>query len=266
MIGPGLLQRFIAAFIFLALPPAPILVAAENSKDKIEPALPRILQVRPLAVIAGATNALNLRGQNLTNLSALQFTNHWDGSFIDVRSSGPAEVPKEYEARKIGDYQLKLSVFIPAQFAGETNALVAETPGGLSSPFPLLILDKGAVLDEQEPNGGLEQATLIEGNHFIRGVIKEPGDVDVFRFSARTGERIVAEIYAAPGGSTLDSLVTIYDTAGHVLAVNDDVAGQRDSRVEWKASGAGPVAVCVQDANDKGGAAHLYLLRVTVIR
>src|SRR5439155_22043178 len=62
------------------------------------------------------------------------------------------------------------------------------------------------------------------------GTIEVAGDVDYFRFVARTtGLLTIAQTAAA--GSTLDPSLTVFDGAGLLLAANDDSDGTLNSQV-----------------------------------
>jgi hypothetical protein len=86
-------------------------------------------------------------------------------------------------------------------------------------------------------------------------------DVDVFRFSAKAGQKIVAEVTAARLGSALDSSLSLYDESGHILASNDD-EGSTDAILRTTLPKDGRYLLVLIDANDKGGAAHPYQLLI----
>jgi hypothetical protein len=76
--------------------------------------------------------------------------------------------------------------------------------------------------NETETNDTLKEAQKVQLPNIVNGQILKPGDVDVFSFSGRTGEKIVAEVYARRLNSPLDSLLRLTDASGKVLAWNDD--------------------------------------------
>ncbi|MHC4510953.1 MAG: hypothetical protein ACYTAO_18685, partial [Planctomycetota bacterium] len=49
--------------------------------------------------------------------------------------------------------------------------------------------------DESEANDTIKEAQRIELPKIINGRIDRPGDVDMFRFEARAGEKVAAEVY-----------------------------------------------------------------------
>ena len=118
------------------------------------------------------------------------------------------------------------------------------------------------LIEEREPNGGFKQAQPLAPGKTLVGTVKEAADVDVFRFEGRAGQQAVIEVCAARHGAALDSLLTLYDTAGHLLAVNDDADGSSDSRLKFRLPADGGYFVSVIDAFDRGGPTYVYLLCV----
>jgi hypothetical protein len=250
------------------------------------PEPPRLLMALPPALEVGRTQVLQLRGLFLTNVSAVLLTNlaptpastKAPPQFpLRIRTVGPAEVPKDTDAKRAGDtrIELELTPEMPASAPasdGVALALVAISPAGASAPLPVRLLPAGSVTTEREPNGGFRQAQGVSTPvRHVLGAIQEAGDVDVFKVSVRAGQSWTATVFAAAHGSLLDALLTVHDTAGRVLVANDDLlgaapttaaAGRRDAAVRWVAPGDGEVYVTVQDANDKGGAVHPYVLQL----
>jgi hypothetical protein len=98
----------------------------------------------------------------------------------------------------------------------------------------------------------------------IDGAINQPQDVDVFRFEGKKGQKIVCEVLAARYGSPLDSILTLYDADGHVLASNDDYGGSADSRLELTLPKTGVYFFSLIDAHDLGGPSYVYRLALRV--
>ena len=87
------------------------------------------------------------------------------------------------------------------------------------------------------------------------------GEVDIYSFVGAAGTTITAEIDADRSGSTLDSVLSLLDDTGAVLAENDDSAGLgRDSRVEFVLPSSGLFFLRVRDSFNEGGQAFSYTL------
>jgi hypothetical protein len=95
----------------------------------------------------------------------------------------------------------------------------------------------------------------------INGRIFPREDVDDWSFSARKGQGITVAVDAARLGSPLDSRLELFDPHGHKIADNDD-AGSVDSRLHFTANEDGKYRLRIQDANQQGGPAYVYRLRI----
>ena len=86
-------------------------------------------------------------------------------------------------------------------------------------PFDVDMLPEGF---DQEPNNSIDKAQKVTLPIIINGRVDRPEDWDVFQFTGRAGQTIVADVRARRLDSPLDSTLKITDAAGKVLAVNDD--------------------------------------------
>ncbi len=130
---------------------------------------------------------------------------------------------------------------------------------------------------ETESNNTQEDAQLIELPKIINGRIAESGDVDMFRFDGRAGDKIVAEVYGRRLNSPLDSLLRLTDSSGNVLEWNDDhvlkdshlhkdvmglVTHHADSYLLAELPNDGNYYVQLTDTQHHGGGAYGYRLRI----
>lgn len=124
---------------------------------------------------------------------------------------------------------------------------------------------------EIEPNDNIVAAQLINLPLLIDGRIDQPGDADLYQFTGKAGDTVIAEIYARRLGSPIDSLLRLYDSAGKVVAWNDDYTGgelglqahRADSCLAVKLPADGLYTVQVSEAQRHGGEAYNYALRVS---
>jgi len=241
--------------------------AADEKKEKKEakkPEPPRVIGASPFVVAPGTTHKVKLRGQHLTNVTEVRFTNDAVRVRAAIRGASRLDPPKDADAKKAADSQLELEIRFLADTPPSTNYFVAVSPAGRSDAMPLVVFPPGALAEENEPNGGFKQAQPIDPGRTLLGALKEAADVDVFRFEGRSGQRVRIEVGAAQFGSPLDSLVTLYDASGHILGVNDDAGGARDSLLVARLPTDGAFLVSVIDAHDRGGPTYSYLLRVSL--
>ena len=123
---------------------------------------------------------------------------------------------------------------------------------------------------ETEPNDATGDAQEVRSPLIVNGRIGRPGDVDMFRFEGRAGQEIVAEVHARRLDSPLDSVLRLVDSAGAVVALNDDhkdpalglVTHQADSYVRVRLPQDGAYRVCLSDAQHHGGDAYAYRLQL----
>jgi hypothetical protein len=95
----------------------------------------------------------------------------------------------------------------------------------------------------------------------FHGIIGGRGDIDAFAISARAGQTIQVEVFAARLGSPLDPIVEVYDPDGDLVGWNDDDA-THDSRLVFQARADGPHRLVIRDKRLEGGAHYLYRIEV----
>ena len=142
--------------------------------------------------------------------------------------------------------------------------------GLLSNPVRIALDDSPNAL-EVEPNDRADSAQSITLPVTVNGRIGQPGDRDVFRFTAKAGDDIVAEVFARRLGSPLDSVLKLTDATGQQLAFNDDnedkgtglLTHHADSRLTCKLPADGVYFLTVADTQHQGGPDYAYRLRVS---
>ena len=105
---------------------------------------------------------------------------------------------------------------------------------GSSNAFPLLV-SPHIENTEAEKNNTVAEATRLTLPAAVSGRADQEGDVDCYRFQAQGQSRIAIHVEAAELGSTYDSFLTLMDTTGRILAVDDDGAGMPDARIVFTA-------------------------------
>lgn len=96
----------------------------------------------------------------------------------------------------------------------------------------------------------------------VNGTLVGP-DQDYYRFSAKTGERLVFEVDARRAGSAIDPVVHVMTLAGKELAINNDAPGAGvDARAEFTFAQAGEYLVLVHDAKYSDQGQNFYRLKI----
>ena len=93
------------------------------------------------------------------------------------------------------------------------HTVAARTKGLFSNRLPF-VLDTLPECLEQEPNNDPARAQKVTLPIIVNGRVDRPDDWDVFEFTARAGDTIVAEVMARRLDSPLDSLLKLTDADG----------------------------------------------------
>lgn len=130
--------------------------------------------------------------------------------------------------------------------------------------IPITIVGEGVRLrsvDEAEPNNRSSQAQLITPDALIEGTLDPPRDVDFYVLDARAGQTLTIDINARSldPPSLANTLITLFDEDGVVLAENDDFAGSRDSFLQVVIPRAGSYVIRIANVpNSRGGPLYRY--------
>lgn len=183
-------------------------------------ALPYITSTFPLGVAAETGGSIAAAGVNLGSVKA-----------IDVTANPSARI-------------------------GMTVPLSIDTPAGKSMNRRTAALGRYPEVLEVEPNDELADAKKLAIPSTVNGHIwtSSPpstlpsrgtrADQDLYRFSARKGQKIIFDVTAQQLGSPLDSIIEILDANGHIvpramircvaqteIALNDPDSGRRSIRL-----------------------------------
>ncbi|MCX7409819.1 MAG: hypothetical protein NTZ32_17220 [Planctomycetales bacterium] len=157
------------------------------------------------------------------------------------------------------DNEVRLPTLPVDQFGvfAALNGQVSPTP----NPFRVSPFDN--VL-ESEPNDDPQVLTgsAAELPVAFNGILERVGDKDCFRFCGSPRTRQQFEVFASRLGSPLDSLISITDSTGMVLASNDD-DGSHDSRLMFVAPEFGEYVLQVTDKRGTGGEGFVYRVEAT---
>jgi hypothetical protein len=229
-------------------------------------AQPVITELQPRGAQKGKPFTLTLAGRNL-------------GEGVKIRSTLPASftllTPDRPPLPEIGPMQEEGRY---ATFLVEPSADVAVgvypirvvTTEGISNvqlfaigAFPEFTEDEsrpGALPNTSDTMA--EAQSLPPAPFTLNGTLRGP-ERDIFRLSAKAGEKRVIEVEARRCGSAVDPLLEILDAGGRVIARNEDapLLGL-DARVEITFPRDGDYYVVVRDARFSTQTANFYRLKV----
>jgi len=151
--------------------------------------------------------------------------------------------------------------------------VVVNRNGASSNPVPFA-LDTLPEILEKESNDTPSHAQKVTLPVIINGRIDKTDDGDVFQFSGKSGETVVAEVYARRLDSPLDSVVKLTDAKGKLVAFNDDCEDltsglnthHADSYFTAKLPADGIYYVHIGDTGRHGGQEYAYRLRISAPR
>lgn len=254
-------ERRMTRLLALLLLTESIVASAADEKPAPEP--PRIAMCSPLAVLPGTTTKVVIRGWQLDKATAVRSDNK--SVTVKILSKGSAAIPNKQDAKQIGDQQVEIEIVLAGEVAPGRVMLTVVTEAGESQPHALLIGGEFPIVLDKEANDGFRQAQTIQVPQIIDGQIHGDANVDVFAFDVADETQLLIEVEARRLGSGLDSILTVYDKRGSIVAVNDDHSEAADSRLDVKLA-AGKYFISLQDAHDHGGAAHPYRLVVQSVK
>ncbi|HKB08167.1 MAG TPA: PPC domain-containing protein [Candidatus Polarisedimenticolia bacterium] len=125
------------------------------------------------------------------------------------------------------------------------------------------------LLREAEPNDAVATAQPVIPTSCVGGTIGAPSDRDVFAFRLPAGATVQASLLArgfratADPGSSLTGVISVLDTDGSTVLVQDQSAGGFDDpAVSVQVFTAGTYYVSVTDASGLGGPDYRYVLSI----
>ncbi|PTX97685.1 PPC domain-containing protein [Opitutus sp. ER46] len=149
-----------------------------------------------------------------------------------------------------------------------TFMLAVRNRGQLSNNVRFALDASPTVREAADHTAGAAQALQLPT--VVDGRIGRPGEEDVYTFTGKAGDEVIAEVFARRLGSPLDSILRVTNSTGQVLASNDDTEDKgvglmthhADSRVSLKLSADGTYLVRLADAQGHGAPEYGYRLRV----
>jgi len=163
------------------------------------------------------------------------------------------------EVTFIGDAAGPVTKPVTLPSDGSVETLVnAEDANGITPSGQVIRVSPYPNALEAEPNNGFENATVVaEFPASFNGILQEPGDVDIFRFTAKTGQVFEVECYGRRIRSPIDPVMNLYKANGEGITGNDDSRGP-DSYFRWQIPADGEYAIRIADHLNRGGPDYTY--------
>jgi len=229
-------------------------------------AQPVITDMQPRGAQKGRPFTLTLAGRNLGEGAKIRST--MPASFTLLTPDQPAPIPGG-PMQGEGRYATFL-VEPTADLAAGVYPIRVVTSEGISNvqlftvgAFPEFTEDESRPGALPNTNDSMEDAQGLPPPPFtLNGALRGP-ERDMFRLSARAGEKRVIEVEARRCGSAIDPLLEILDANARVIARSEDapLLGL-DARVEVAFPRDGDYYVVVRDARFSTQTANFYRLKV----
>jgi hypothetical protein len=225
----------------LALITLVVLAGPPTAPVRGELPMPRFDRLQPLGAAAGTTVEVEVNGPDLEDAKTLVFDH-----------DGLVATPVDGKERR---FKVAIGPNVPA---GTYDAWLVGRYG-ISSPRLFHVFRDVAAVGEIEPNNSDDKAQTVPVNSLVQAT-SDQNDQDLFRFAAKSGQRVVVRTLAGKIDSMMDPTLSLSTAAGQPLASNGDYFG-RDALIDFVAPADGDYLVAVGDLSFRGG--HPYLLLVS---
>ena len=190
------------------------------------------------------------------------------GTFPRPTITYPAggQVGQTQEIAFIGDANgpIMKSIAFPAE--GSETVVYIEDADGITPSGHVLRTSPHPNSMETEPNQGFDTATLVSTfPSAFNGILQEPGDVDIFRFTAKAGQVFEVECFGRRIRSPIDPVMNLYKANGEGITGNDDSRGP-DSYFRWQVPADGEYAIRVADHLNRGGPEYVYRIEFQEVK
>lgn len=175
------------------------------------------------------------------------------GQSLDITFIGDANGP------------ITKSIAFPAEGVTELPVYIDDAEGITPSPHIVRVSPHPNAM-EAEPNQGFDTATPVTTfPSAFNGILQEPGDVDIFKFTAKAGQVFEVECFGRRIRSPIDPVMNLYKANGEGITGNDDSRGP-DSYFRWQVPADGDYAIRVADHLNRGGPQFTYRIEFQEVK
>jgi hypothetical protein len=243
--------------VMCLLPPSPLLAA------------PSISWIFPAGAQQGTTVTMTVAGDNLTEVAGV-FTTGAGLKATPLAATEPlpplltpvkpGEKPPAPDPKKFRQFRVAIS---QDATLGRQELRVFDRTGA-SNPRYVTVGDQPEIL-EREPNDD-SAGQLVEPPVVVNGRIQQGGDVDLYTFHGKKGQRIVGEVYGLRSlgmidDSWLKGYMELRDGAGKVLAASEGYY-RWDPLIEYTLPADGDYSFLFRDLLFRGASMAVYRLAI----
>jgi hypothetical protein len=252
----------------------PLLVLAVIASVSRASAQPVITDMQPRGAQKGKPFTLTLTGRNLGEGAKIRSTMPASFTLLTAEAAAPIPAqspqPPQIPATQVEGRSATFLVEPTADAAAGVYAIRVVSGEGISNiqlftlgAFPELTEDESRPGAIPNTNDTTDTEQVLPAPPFtLNGTLRGP-ERDVFRLSAKAGEKRVIEVEARRCGSAIDPLLEILDASGTVIARSEDapLVGL-DSRIDIAFPKDGDYHVFVRDARFSTQTTNFYRLKV----
>src|SRR4051794_1996054 len=166
------MRRCLPLILLVLLATAPLLAQPKPApKDG-----PRVIVTRPIGLTPGAATKLTVRGFRIDGAKEVRLG--VPRAAVKALRKGKVAAPSPEDVKWVGDSEVEAEVTPPGARRGQGVPLEVPPPPGEPPPHRLLV-DRGPVLAEKEPNNGFRQAQPVQVPQVVEGRVDQNQDVDV---------------------------------------------------------------------------------------
>ena len=158
----------------------------------------------------------------------------------------------------ISDREAVGSIRVDAESASDSFSFSSDRIAG---SVELAVHDTAVVVEQLQQTPVAPQEIKIPA--VVSGTLSEKKEVDVYRLTARKGQKLDLAVESHSLGFPLDAVLEVVDSGGKLLAESDDASRtERDPRLTFTAPADEEFDVRVRDLHGRGGMRYAYRLAV----
>ena len=233
-----------------------LLSATGGLAEHYYPHCPVVYSVSPSGAQRGIETEIVVEGINLDAESRFLFSAaDVTGKVLDVQDvpNEPYLTPRQ---------QMRITLSVGPDVVTGIHGFRVGTRFGTSNWIPFAV-DRLVQVAEVEHNDAGTQVQVINCPVTVLGTISAPGEQDRFQFEASAGDEVVIQVTADVLESPLDSVISLLDADGNVIARNNNSSVHNlDSMLGHRFQRDGRYFAQVTDRAGGGGADFCYRLSI----
>src|SRR2546421_6969277 len=245
---------------------------------KIPPGKPELFALEPHGIQRGVTATIKLTGTNLVGITELLLHNSkirgklldqpiptTNDAWIEITAAtNLARGPYELSVKNTNSESSKLKLYVDdlPQFY-ESSYSVPKTPQrGVSASHPRQERAAEKSHDRSIPPS-IQYSTTpsLRPPFSFWGTLTTPGKADKIEFQGGAGDTLSFDLAAKSIGSKANTLLTLYDQQGALLASNSGLDGG-DPLLTFRIPKTGQYTIQVSDKTDSSSKEHFYRLSI----